>query len=109
MKGWSVNKWHRYLLSGIFLAAQLVAIAHLPVHTLESLQAAYGLVSDEHSVQLEQCSICLAADYLDSSSVNSTPQVTAFLPLLSTTAQAVDGLKAPSFSLYIARAPPAFS
>lgn len=109
MKGWSVNKWHRYLLSGIFLAAQLVAIAHLPVHTLEMVQSISGLSDDEQSVQLEQCSICLAADYLDNSNVESAPHYHSFTPLSAITSSVIGVLRVPSFSYYSARAPPAFS
>ncbi len=109
MKGWLENKWHRYLLSGIFLAAQLVAVVHLPVHTLEMVQSIYELSDDEQSVHLEQCSICLAADYLDNSNVESAPHFHSFSPLSAITRSVVDGLRAPSFNFYSARAPPAFS
>lgn len=109
MKNWSVNKWHRYLLCGVFLTAQLVAIAHLPVHALESFQAAHGLLSDQQSVELEQCSICLAANYLDSGIVSTAPKCLSFSPLPSIASLASDGLKTASSSLYLARAPPVFS
>lgn len=109
MKNWSVNKMHRYLLGGIFLAAQLMAVAHLPVHALESLQVSNGLSNDEQTVQLELCSICLVADYLDSSIVESSQPHHYFSPSQLTTGFAVDGLNAVAFSLYLARAPPSFS
>lgn len=109
MKRWSVNKWHSYLLCGMFLIAQFIAVAHLPVHIFESIQAAYKLSSDEQTVQLEQCGICLAADYLDNGIVESPPLQLSALPLLLAVDFSANGPETTPFTLYLARAPPEFS
>ena len=109
MKDWSVNKMHRCLLGGIFLVAQLMAVAHLPVHALESLQVSNEVSNDEQTVQLELCSICLVADYLDSSVVETAQPHHYFSPSQLTTGLAANGLNVIAFSLYSARAPPSFS
>ena len=109
MKRWSVNKWHSYLLCGMFLIAQFIAVAHLPVHILESIQATYELTSDEQAVQLEQCGICLAADYLDSGIVESQQLQFSVSPLLLAVDFSAKGLETTPFTLYLSRAPPEFS
>ncbi len=108
MKGRSVNKSHCYIFVGMFIVAQIIAIAHAPAHTLELIQAAYGLSDDGQLVQ-ESCSICLAADYLDSSTVESSSQVLLYSSVFLVTSSVTDEANLPSYSLYIARAPPAFS
>ena len=108
MKGWSVNKLHCYLFVGMFLVAQLIAIAHAPAHTLELIQAAYGVSDDVQQVQ-ESCSICLAADYLDNGNAESSSRSLIYSPAPLIVTTVVQRGFTPLYSLYAARAPPAFS
>jgi len=108
MKGWSVNKLHCYIFVGMFIVAQIIAIAHAPAHTLELIQAAYGLSDDGQLVE-ESCSICLAADHLDSGNVESSSQALLYSPVFLVASSVINGVNLPLYSLYIARAPPTFS
>lgn len=109
MKSWSMSKMQNYLLGGVFLIAQLIAIAHLPAHTFESIQAPYGFSGDEQVAQLELCSICLVADYLDDSSVNLARLSLDYSAKSQVLAFAAGALVSTTFDLYLARAPPRFS
>ncbi len=108
MKSWSVNKLHCYIFVGMFLVAQLIAIAHAPAHTLELIQAAYG-ISDDGSLAQESCSICLAADYLDNGNVESLSNALSYSPTPLVVNDIINEGCLSLYSLYLARAPPVFS
>ena len=103
-----MNKLHSYLLGGMFLVAQLIAIAHLPTHILDSIQAPFDISGDGHTAQ-KLCGICLVADTLENGIVISGQLTFDFTPSQSPVSYATHEFKTPFFSLYSARAPPAFS